>query len=294
MFSDKISIIVRTKNSSNIIDQTLKALFSQTFQNFNLIIVDSGSNDDTLDKCLKYQHTLLIMTSGQYHPGKVLNSAIDKCNTKVVVFLNSDCVMLAPNTLQVLLDDLDSSNVAAVFARQICRPEALSWVKRDYKMAFPTHKKEEWMHFSLPLAAIHKEIWEEIPFYTQAWASEDTKWAVDIKQRGYIVNYANNSLVMHSHNYNLKQLFNRKYVEGEADAYIYPSQMTLAKTLRNYLASVYNDFAFHLNIGDIGGWMQTVLLRGVAHFSYLKGNWKGIERRKNNNIKQTFGDYQQG
>jgi rhamnosyltransferase len=187
MYTNKVSIIIRTKNSSNIIDQTLKALFSQTFKNFDLIIVDSDSTDDTLEKCSKYEHKLLVFTSQEYHPGKVLNSAINKCNTELVVFLNSDCVMLLPNSLQILLDELDDNNVSAAFSRQVCRPEALSWVRRDYEAAFPDSLNPSWMHFSLPLAAIRKEVWEKIPFYTQAWASEDTKWAVDIKNHNYLI-----------------------------------------------------------------------------------------------------------
>jgi len=294
MFSEKISIIVRTKNSSNIIDQTLKALFSQTFVNFDLIIVDSGSTDDTLNKCLKYQHTLMLMTSEEYHPGRVLNKTLHKCSNRIVVFLNSDCVMLLPNTLQLLLNEMEDDSISAAFSRQVSRPEALSWVKRDYEIAFPTSEKKDWMHFSLPLAAIKKSVWQEVPFYTQAWASEDTKWAVDIKKLGYKINYAPSSLVMHSHNYTLAQLYNRKYVEGEADAYIYNMQITLLKTLKNYIGSIYHDFIFHLKCGDVFGFINAIGLRGVAHFSYLKGNWQGMKRKNNENISQTFGNYQQG
>ena len=45
----QISIIMRTKNSDWVVGQTLKSLYSQTFQDFELIIVDSGSTDNTLN-----------------------------------------------------------------------------------------------------------------------------------------------------------------------------------------------------------------------------------------------------
>jgi len=292
MFSEKISIIVRTKDSSNIIDQTLKALYSQTFTNFDLIIVDSDSRDDTLDKCLKYKHTLMVITSDEYHPGKVLNSTVNKCNNKVVVFLNSDCVMLSPNTLQNLLDALEGENTVATYARQVSRPEALTWVRRDYEIAFPEHESPQWMHFSLPLAAMKKEIWKETNFYTQAWASEDTKWAVDIKEKGYNIKYVKDALVMHSHNYNFQQLFNRRYVEGEADAYIYNHKISLLSSFRNYSGSVYNDCLFHLKVFDIKGLFKAIALRLVSHISYLRGNWYGMKRKKDNCDKQTYGNYQ--
>ena len=294
MFSEKVSIIMRTKDVSNIIDQTLKALFSQSFKNFDLIIVDSDSSDDTLEKCLKYEHKLMVFTSSDYHPGKVLNSAINKCTTNVVVFLNSDCVMLLPNSLQILLNELEEEKTSAVFARQICRPEALSWVQRDYDVSFPNNTNPSWMHFSLPLAAIRKSVWKQIPFYTQAWASEDTKWAVDIKSQGHIVKYVKNSLVMHSHNYDFQQMSNRKYVEGEADAFIYNKKITLIRTLRNYIGSVYNDLIFHTKKLDFSGFFKSLVLRAVLHYSYLKGNIFGMKRKESNDLKQTYGNYQQG
>lgn len=283
---------MRTKNSSNIIDQTLKALFSQTFDNFNLFIVDSGSVDDTLIKCSKYPHTLFKVKAQDYHPGKVINTVLKKCVTDIVVFLNSDCVMLHPFTLQILLDSFLDNNIDAVYARQICRPEAFSWVQRDYLVSFPKQKKPLWMHFSLPLAAIKKKVWEDVPFYTQAWASEDTKWAIEIKQKGYSVKYEQNALVMHSHNYTFKQLFNRKYVEGEADAYIFEEKLTLFKSIRNFIGSVYRDFIFHLKQKRLSEFFNCILIRVVYHASHYWGYKNAMKRKNANNKNITFGDYQ--
>ncbi|NQY19822.1 MAG: glycosyltransferase family 2 protein [Campylobacteraceae bacterium] len=292
MFNKHVSIIIRTKDSSIIIAQTLKALFSQTFRHFDLIIVDSGSKDDTLVKCSKYKHTLIKIKAQDYHPGKVINYVLEQCDTDVIVFLNSDCVMLLTNTLQLLLDALELENIHAVFARQICRPEATSCVRRDYEVSFPMGEKPEWMHFSLPLAAIKKEVWREVPFYTQSWASEDTKWAIDIKKKGYHVQYVKDALVMHSHNYNFKQLFNRKYVEGEADVYIFNIELNIFTVIKNYGTSVYHDFVFHLKYFDVLGFFKSLIFRLVYHYAYYRGHQNGLKRKKSNDKEVTFGNYQ--
>lgn len=292
MFKQHVSIIIRTKDSSSIIEQTLKALFSQSFQDFDVIIVDSGSKDKTLEKCSKYKHTLTKIKAHEYHPGKVLNSVLQKCHSNVVVFLNSDCVMLHNNTLQNLLNGIESKNIHAVFARQVSRPEACSWVKRDYEVSFPAGKKPEWMHFSLPLAAIKKEVWKEVPFYTQAWASEDSKWAIDIKQKGYHVQYINNALVMHSHNYSYKQLFNRRYVEGEADSYIFDLKLSIFTVLKKYTYSLYNDLTYHLKHHDVFGFFKVIIVRFFYHYAYYLGYKNGIKRKNNRTQKATFGNYQ--
>jgi len=294
MFRKKVSIILRTKNSSDIIDQTLKALFSQTFQNFDLIVVDSGSTDSTLEKCSKYNHTLIHIKPQEYHPGRVLNRVLKKCLHDSVVFLNSDCVMLLPSTLQLLLDELEDKNISAVYARQVCRPEAFSWVKRDYEVSFPNAKRPSWIHFSLPLAAIKKEVWQEVAFYTQSWASEDTKWAIDIKQKGYKVLYVKEALVMHSHNYTLKQLHNRRYVEGEADVYILNIELNILTLMRNYVSSVYHDVTYHLKNRTFKGFIPSLISRLVYHYAYYLGCKNGQKRKNNQKEKLTFGNYQKG
>lgn len=42
------TIILTTYNSKNYINKTLKSIFAQKFDNFQLIIVDDGSTDNTL------------------------------------------------------------------------------------------------------------------------------------------------------------------------------------------------------------------------------------------------------
>ena len=44
-----VSIVMRSKNSDWVIAQALAALFSQTYQDFELLVADSGSTDSTLD-----------------------------------------------------------------------------------------------------------------------------------------------------------------------------------------------------------------------------------------------------
>ena len=291
MSIEKTTIIIRTKNSSDIIDQTLKALFSQTFKNFNVIVIDSGSTDDTLKKISKYPHKLININPKSYHPGKVLNKILMICPTPTAVFLNSDCIMLHPNTLQLLLKEMDDKT-DAVYARQVARTEALSWVRRDYEASFPKKSQPAWMHFSLPLAIIRIKVWKEVPFYTQSWASEDTKWAVDIKKRGYKIKYAYNALVMHSHNYNYKQLFNRKYVEGEADAYIFGTPLNLYNLIKNYCGSLYHDLIFHLKKHELAGFFKSIPLRFIYHYAHYKGHRYGMKRKSSNDKKLTFGSYQ--
>ena len=50
MKSKKVSIIIRTKNEERWIGRCLESIFKQNYKNFEVIIVDNGSTDKTLEK----------------------------------------------------------------------------------------------------------------------------------------------------------------------------------------------------------------------------------------------------
>ena len=50
-----ISVIFPIYNASNYIDESLTSILNQTYNNFELILVNDGSTDDSLKKCKKYQ-----------------------------------------------------------------------------------------------------------------------------------------------------------------------------------------------------------------------------------------------
>lgn len=294
MKTKETTIILRTKNNSDIISQTLKALSSQTYKDFDLLVVDSGSNDNTLEQVSFYEHKIIHVKAEDYHPGIVLNNAVDKANTELIVFLNSDTVMLHKDCLEILVNNLKQKSVSAVFARQIARPEAKPWVRRDYELAFPsTEDSPPWMYFSLPLSGIKKRVWETNPFYTQAWASEDTKMGYDLLQANHIVKYVPQAKVMHSHNYSLKQIFNRRFVEGEADAFIFDETCTVFNMSKMYLSSIYNDSKYHMQKNcEFSEFAKSFIRRFVYQYAYYKGHKKGKERKETNNTNATYGNYQ--
>lgn len=280
MAANKISVIMRCKNSDWVIAQALDSLFSQTYKDFQLIVADSGSTDRTLEIVQQYSCQLIQIKPDDYYPGEVLNMAIEQAAGDIVVFQNSDAVPLTPYCLERLLAAFDDSEISAAFARQIPRPEAKSWVKREYGSSFPNSATPPpWITLSLPMAAIRKKVWHKHHFFTECWGSEDTEWGHWAKQNGLHVQYVKDAIVMHSHNYNLKQLYARKFIEGEADAFIYKNKYTLAKAAKQYLAAVGGDLWAGVKKGKVSEIWQTPLRRLVHFFAYYKAHRFGTARR---------------
>jgi len=281
---------MRSKNSDWVIGSALDALFSQDYTHFELLVVDSGSTDNTLKIVNEYPCRLVEIEASDYYPGKVLNDAISMTNSDIIVFLNSDSVMLSPKSLNNLIASFDSPETAAAFGRQIPRPEAHTWVARDYQVSFPQHgTSPDWISLSLPLAAIKRSVWDQHHFYTDSWASEDTEWGEWARKNGHKVQYIPDAVTMHSHNYTLKEIYGRRFVEGEADAFIYDRKSSFVSTIFNTLKSYVRDFTVHIKANDLQGLFLIPIRRFVFHWAYFKGNQVGVNRIKTNNPDTRFG-----
>ena len=242
-----VSVIMRSKNSMPVIAQALQGLYSQDFRDFELLVVDSGSTDTTLEVVAQYPARVIRIRPEDYFPGRVLNAAIREARGDILVFQNSDVVPLHVQALGRLLAPFDDPRVAATFARQLPRPEADTWVRREYALSFPeSGEAPPWITLSLPLAAVRRSAWEQHPFYDAAWGSEDTEWGAWARSHGHEVRYVPDSRVMHSHNYTLRQLYGRRFIEGEADAFIYDRAETLLHVAARIATSTLREGMAHV------------------------------------------------
>ncbi|MBT4730717.1 glycosyltransferase family 2 protein, partial [Candidatus Woesearchaeota archaeon] len=64
----KCSIIIRTKNEEKWISSCLSSVFSQTYENIEVIIVDNKSTDRTIEKSKKFPN-IKYVTIDNYLPG---------------------------------------------------------------------------------------------------------------------------------------------------------------------------------------------------------------------------------
>jgi len=271
---------MRCRNSDWVIAQALAGLHSQTFNDFELIVVDSGSTDRTLEIVEQYPCRLIKIEAAQYYPGSVLNMAIAEAKADIIVFQNSDGVPLCQHTLQRLVDAFDDESVDAALTRQLIRPEADTWVKKDYAISFPdAEETPDWIRLSLPMAAMRKSAWEKHNFYTDAWASEDTEWGEWAVQNGMKIKYVKDAIIMHSHNYTLKQIYGRKFVEGEADAFIYHSKPSIVKAVTSFFRGTVRDSLEYLKQTDFAGMSGIIPRNFVYQYAHLKGLQLGHKRR---------------
>ena len=92
----QVSVVMPCFNSSASIDATLHSLAVQQFKNYELVVVDDGSTDDTLSKVEGWRDRLpqlrVIQSSQNVGPGEARNTGIKAAKANLVALIDSDDV----------------------------------------------------------------------------------------------------------------------------------------------------------------------------------------------------------
>jgi glycosyltransferase involved in cell wall biosynthesis len=94
----KISIIIPTLNQARFIEETIQSVLSQNYPNLELIVLDGGSTDGTLDILPKYSASLTWISEIDNGQVDAINKGLKMVTGEVVAYLNSDDIY-TPNTL---------------------------------------------------------------------------------------------------------------------------------------------------------------------------------------------------
>lgn len=204
-----VSIIIRTKNEERWIGICLKGVFEQTYKDFEVILVDNASTDQTLDKAKKYP--IKILNIIDYLPGKAINLGVSESKGNIIVILSGHCIPVNENWLENLIDDLDDLNVAGVYGRQEPMSFSSDSDKRDLITVFgldkKVQKKDPFFHNAN--SAIRKTFLDKYPFDENATNVEDRIWGMEVIKAGYKIIYEPLASVFHFHGINQSMDQNR-------------------------------------------------------------------------------------
>ena len=116
----KLSIITATYNSERTLRDTMESILSQTFQDFEYIIVDGASKDATLDIIREYEPRFQGKMRYVSEPDKgiydAMNTGFAMATGDVIGILNSDDFFTSEDVLQAVVDGFAGEYVDAVYA----------------------------------------------------------------------------------------------------------------------------------------------------------------------------------
>lgn len=274
----QVSIIMRSFNEGWALRETLPALKAQDYCQWDLIVIDSGSTDGSQDliRAAMPRHFIQI-TPQEYNPARVMNHGMQLAETDIVVFLNADATPHGTSWLRPLVGALQDPNTAAVFGRQIPRPDCQAVYAHDYERCFgPNPESANWDHFfSMASSGLRKSIWARRGFNERMQYSEDDEYTRWCRDQGYTVLYVPESVAIHSHNYTPFQAWKRSYGEGRALAAVWPGRaddFTWTRTVMfGCLNDARRDLAFCLRNRRLREWPHALRIRWQQRRARLAG-----------------------
>jgi rhamnosyltransferase len=204
-----VAIIMRARNEMPHVRRALEMLKRQTYTDYELLAVDSGSTDGTLQTLEEHCGNLVQIAPGQYIPGQVLNAAVARTDLPIIVFLNADAIPQSTDWLEKLVLPIIGKTVDATFSKQVARPDAKFIVADDYGRAYDPARIAPGF-FSAVACAFRRSLWEKHKFREQGYA-EDMAWAADCIADGARFQLVEDSVVEHSHNYTLEGLYQKRH-----------------------------------------------------------------------------------
>jgi len=208
------SIVIRAKNEARDIGDTLKAIFSQVgVPSFEVIVIDSGSTDRTVEIARQYPVKLIEIPPESFTYGYALNLGIRNASGEICMALSAHSLPADEHWLANMLEPFADPVVGGVYGRHLPRANAtrfelfgmwLSGVMSDQ----PRRQTQDMM-FSNANGAFRRALALENPFDEFIPGAEDLAWADWILRNGWVVCYQPTAAVYHSHGESLFRLLRR-------------------------------------------------------------------------------------
>lgn len=217
--SPETSIVIRAFNEERWLPEVLDAIDRQTYRDFEVILVDSGSIDRTREIVAARGGRVVRLRADDFTFGHSLNVGIQEARGAYIAILSAHAIPTGENWLERLIAPLRNPNTAMVFGGQ--RGHALSKFSeaRDFDRVFPAKPQlmdDDHVFCNNANSAIRRDLWELHRFDEGLPGLEDAEWAKYWIPLGKEVHYDPSASIYHIHTESWPQVRNRYYREGIA------------------------------------------------------------------------------
>ena len=221
----RCSIIIRAYNEEKHLGNLLERIQRQTVKDIETVLVDSGSTDNTLGIAGRYPVKIEHIRSEEFTFGRSLNLGISAARADLVVLASAHVLPINERWLEHLLAPFGDEDVALSYGMQRGGEGSQFSEDQHWRRWFPEHSDWDQPHAycNNANAAIRKSLWEQQPYDEELTGLEDLAWSSWVKDKGYKIAYVAEAGVIHLHDEDRAQIFNRHRREAIALKRILPA-----------------------------------------------------------------------
>lgn len=200
-----ISIIIRTKNEEKYLKKCLLILNQQNFNNYEIIIIDDNSSDNTIKIAKKFKCKIIYYPKNlKFNYSKAINIAINSSKGNLISILSAHCIPYDNYWMYNAVKHFENIDVGAVYSKQIPTKNSKSSDTRDLFQVFrsETIYQSKDSYFNNASSFFRKSLWNSNKFDEKINGLEDLCWAREIQKKNYKIVYEPKSKVYHYHGIN--------------------------------------------------------------------------------------------
>jgi rhamnosyltransferase len=270
-----LSIVVRAYNEAEHIERLMIGIGAQTVTPQELILVDSGSTDNTVAIAQAYGARVVTVESTEFTFGRALNRGCGIASGDICVFPSAHVYPVRTTWLEDLVEPLRDDRVVLSYGRQKGNDKNRFSEHQIFAQWFPAQSVcPQRTHFcNNANCAIRRSIWESMPYDETLPGLEDLAWAKAAQADGGWIAYVADAEVVHVHDETWQQVKNRYRREGMAMRSIDEhAHFTRSDFASLFARNVVSDMRAALSHGGL-----RKELRSILRFRYnqLAGTYRG-------------------
>lgn len=213
MEKPKVSIVIRAKNEEQALPKLFEKIKSQTFKDWEVILVDDHSNDKTAVIAHDFGATVILLNE-KFTYGGSLNKGIENSRGEFVISIAAHAIPVNDKWLEDFLKCIQADEkLAGVYGGQIAGKEATIYEKLERFINNHFDFNRLYPYFLNTNSIFRRNVWDKVQFDPSVWGLEDSLWCRKVSKLGYRFALCQKATVYHNHDKNLLASATRFYRE---------------------------------------------------------------------------------
>lgn len=211
----KVSVIIPVYNGSQTLPACLQGLQNQTRPPDELIVVDDGSTDDTVNVAGQFE--VMVLSQANAGPGVARNYGARMAQGDILLFIDADCTP-PPNWIEYMLAPFADPNVAGAKGeyRTHQRELVARFVQQEYQDRCDRMVGQRQIDFvDTYSAAYRRSLFLAAGGFDPTFIkNQDQEFSFRLAKQGHRLVYVPGAIVYHQHDQTLWDYIRRKYQIG--------------------------------------------------------------------------------